>query len=140
MSDDLDRAASLRAAFDRGFAEPAAVAGRAEGFLAIRAGEHSRAVRLAEVAAIHADRRIVPLPSPSPSLLGLAGFRGAILPVYDLCALLGTSSPAPPRWLIVAAAAAVAFAFDAFDGHLTAPDPRTIVALGPLLDRLTLEK
>jgi purine-binding chemotaxis protein CheW len=128
MSDDgvpiADRAARLRDAFDRSFAEPRAADARlGEDLLAIRIAAEPHALRLSEIAGVFADRRITPLPGGFPALLGIAGFRGAIVPVYDLPALLGHRPGAALRWLAMAAAAPVAFAFAVLDGHLrVAPD------------------
>jgi len=33
-----------------------------------------------------------------PELLGIMGFRGAMVPVYDLRALCGYAAGAAPRW------------------------------------------
>jgi hypothetical protein len=42
------------------------------------------------------------------------------LPVYSLQTLLGHAAAQTPRWLVIAAVAPVALAFDAFEGHLRA--------------------
>jgi purine-binding chemotaxis protein CheW len=115
-------AAQLRAAFDRSFAE--AAHGQTEAsddFLAIRLGGEAHAVRLAEVAHLLPLTALTRLPSPLSVLLGVIGFRGAIVPVYDLRALLGHAAPEPPHWLTITQAEPVAFAFDAFDGHRRRP-------------------
>jgi purine-binding chemotaxis protein CheW len=119
-----DRAAALRLAFDRSFAEPVvAEAAKREDFLLIRIGEARWAVRFGEIAGLHADRRITPVPSATPALLGIAGFRGTILPIYDLRYLTGSVGGTAPRWLVVAAGGSAGFAFDGFDRHLRAtPD------------------
>ena len=90
-SNELEqKAAALRAAFDRSFAE-AADAGRAPhlDFLAIRVAGDPYALRLSEVASLHVDSKRVRAPSLLPELSGLASFRGVLTPVYDLAALLG---------------------------------------------------
>ncbi len=118
----VDRAAELRARFDRGFAEPphpGAVA--TVDLLAIRLGGAPYALRLGELAGLFADRAVTPLPTEIPALLGVAGFRGAIVPVYDLRRLLGCAATAPPRWLVVTTQLAVGFGFDGLDGHLRIP-------------------
>ena len=74
-----------------------------------------------EIASLAVDRRIRPLPSPIPELLGIVGLRGAILPVYDLARLLGYPAASGARWLAVLAAAPVGLAFAAFDGYLVRP-------------------
>jgi chemotaxis signal transduction protein len=117
-----DRAAALRDAFDRVFAEPHPPdPPPREDLLAIRVATEPYALRLSEIAGLFADRKVIPVPGQVPTLLGLAGFRGAIIPVYDLSALLGHRSPATTRWLALAAKAPVAFAFEALAGHLRVP-------------------
>ncbi len=114
-----EKAAELRRAFDLSFAEaPAERLQALDDLLAIRVGAAPYALRLSEVAGLAVDRRITPLPSAVPELLGLAGLRGAIVPVYDLAALLGSAAAAAPRWLAFAAGAGVALSFDAFERHL----------------------
>lgn len=119
-----NRAAELREAFDRSFAQaPTTEAAIVENLLAIRIGSHPYALRLADVSGLFADKRVTSLPSPVSELLGIVGLRGTMLPVYDLGLLLGSPRAVSPRWLLVAAATPVGFAFDAFDGHLrVSPD------------------
>lgn len=115
------RAADLRREFDRAFAEPVRRDGTPkEDLLAIRAGEQVYAIRLSEIAGLHARKKITRVPGSHAALCGIAGFRGALLPVYDLPVLLGHSRVETPRWLVIAQSAPVALAFDAFDGHLRA--------------------
>jgi purine-binding chemotaxis protein CheW len=114
-----DRAAALREAFDRSFAavrppDPPPV----EDLLAIRIGAEPYALRLSEIAGLHPDRRITPLPGGVPSLRGIAAFRGVIVPVYDLAAWLGHPQEEAVRWLALAASEPIAFAFAVVDGHL----------------------
>jgi purine-binding chemotaxis protein CheW len=71
---------------------------------------------------VHSDRPVTPLPGPQAALLGVAGFGGAIVPVYDLAALLGHPVPERPRWLVVAAGTPpLALAFHNLDGHVRVP-------------------
>jgi hypothetical protein len=99
------RAAQLRRDFDSSFANPPPAAGETrQDLLAIRLGTRRFAIRLSEIAGLYAD--------------GIAGFRGSILPVYDLQGLLDLSSGAVSRWLVVAAGAPVAFSFEAFEEQL----------------------
>jgi chemotaxis signal transduction protein len=116
-----ERAAELRSDFDRSFAVPlrADVVQKLD-LLAIRVGPEFCALRLSDVAGLFADRKITPVPGNNAGLLGIAGFRGQVLPVYSLPILLGHSGAQTPRWLVIAAAAPVAFAFDTFEGHLRA--------------------
>lgn len=117
------RAARLRDEFDRAFAhEPALTGEGVENFLQIRIGADGYVLRLGDVAGLFVDKTVTWLPSPVPELLGIAGFRGVVLPVYDLGALLGYPRAGTPRWLLRAAGAPIALAFEGFDGylHLTA--------------------
>ena len=118
-------AAAAREAFDGAFAEaPRPDARKSEHFLAIRVAGVAYALRASEIAGLHVDRKIVPVPSATVALLGIASFRGTMAPVYDLGALLGHGARATPRWLVlVRTPTPVALAFDAFDGHVTADDP-----------------
>lgn len=113
------RAGELRTEFDQAFAEPMRLSPPLMiELLSIRAGTQAFAIRLAEISGLFADKRITSIPGSGASLLGLASFRGAILPVYDLKALLGEPGADAPRWLAIAAASPIALAFDAFDGQL----------------------
>jgi purine-binding chemotaxis protein CheW len=122
------RAQAMRQAFDASFAQPAQ--GRAdavEALLAITVGGDPYVLRLAEIAGLHASRAITTLPSPVPELAGLVGLRSALVPVYDLAALLGYPRAAAPRWLVVLAAAPVALAFEGFAGYVTAAATTVVV-------------
>jgi chemotaxis signal transduction protein len=116
------RAAELRREFDRNFTEPPSVGkSTSHDLLAIRLDEQHFALHLSDIAGLFADKKITPVPGASGFLLGIAGFRGAIAPVYDLQRLLGCSAVRDPRWLVIAASASVGFAFAAFDGQLRVP-------------------
>jgi chemotaxis signal transduction protein len=122
LSGVAQRAAELRSAFDRAFAAPLRADTKAkQDLLAVRIGPEPCAVRLREVASLLVDRRITRLPTSDAALIGVAGFRGAIVPVYSLLALFGHPSAPAPRWLVIAANAPVALAFDLFEGHLRVP-------------------
>jgi purine-binding chemotaxis protein CheW len=117
-----DRAAAMRAEFDRGFAEPRQVERLdSDHLLALSVGGDPYALRMEEIASVAVDRRIVPLPGPLPEFAGIAGLRGAIVPVYDLARLLGYPGDGRARWLAVLSAAPVAVAFAAFDGYIVRP-------------------
>jgi chemotaxis signal transduction protein len=115
------RARSLGREFDGAFALPPSTADsdRVE-LLVIRVGNDRHAIRIEEIAGLHADRRTTRVPGPLPELLGVTGLRGAIIPVYDLRLLLGYPAGPPPRWMVVARAAAVGLAFDQLEGHCLA--------------------
>jgi chemotaxis signal transduction protein len=122
---------ALREAFDRSFAEAAEAGGsQRSDFLAIKIAGDAYAVRLSEVASLHADCSPVTAPSLLPELLGIAGFRAVLTPIYDLGALLGYGVGRPAKWLMIARASLpIGFAFDGFDAHLRVP-----------LDRITAEQ
>lgn len=125
-----DKAGELRQAFDRVFAlapltgtDTAVV----ENLLAVRIGSHPYALRLAEVSGLLLDKKVTWIPSSVSELLGIAGMRGSILPVYDLGMLLGCPRAAAPRWMVVTAAASIGLAFEGFDGYLSVR-PEAIVS------------
>jgi chemotaxis signal transduction protein len=125
-----NRAAELRLAFDRGFAEPVhRDTTPKEDLLAVRVGAQAYAMRLSEITGLFADKKITSVPGCHAALYGIAGFRGAIVPVYDLQTLLGHPNTQTSRWLVITAAAPVALAFAGFEGQLRvardaiAPEP-----------------
>jgi len=137
VSDDSsrlsERAARLRREFDDAFARPPVLdqVGSTE-LLVIRVGPDPHAIRLAEIAGLHADRCITRFPGPLPELLGLVSLRGALVPVYDLRLLLGyTAASSPPRWMVVAAATPVGLAFDQLEGHVTVQAGAIVAELAP---------
>ena len=113
------RAAEFRLAFDRAFAEPIRtdIAVKAD-LLAIRVGGQACAIRLSEITGLFADKKVTHVPGSAAALRGIAGFRGVILPVYDLTILLGYAASQAPRWLVVAKAAPIALAFETFECQL----------------------
>src|SRR5207237_842497 len=119
-----DRGAELRRAFDRSFAEaPRSDVTSLEDLLEITVGVTPYALRITEVAGLFVDRKITPLPTTVPELLGITGFRGSILPVYDLAGMLAypVATATKPRWLAIAAALPVGLAFEGFDSHQRIP-------------------
>ncbi|WP_307834540.1 chemotaxis protein CheW [Paractinoplanes lichenicola] len=112
----------LREDFDQSFAEPARSHDEEHlELLTIRAGGRPYAIRLSQTSGVHPDRPVTPLPGPQPALLGLAGFAGAVVPVYDLAALLGHPVADVPRWLVLAAGTPqLGLAFHTLDGHVRA--------------------
>lgn len=113
-------AAALRIQFDESFAAAAASRPeRLEDLLAIRVGADPYALRLSEIAGLHSDVKIVPVPSPVTQLLGIVGLRGMMAPVYDLAALLRYPPAANPRWMVLARGSQpVGFAFETFEAHV----------------------
>jgi len=118
-----DRRAALRDDFDRSFTEPVRRHDTEHTeLLAIRAGGRRYALRLSQTSGLYPERPVTPLPGPLPALLGVAGFGGGIVAVYDLAAVLGHPVAERPRWLVMAAGTPpLALAFHALDGHLRVP-------------------
>lgn len=118
-----ERAEELRTAFDQSFAAaPADAAKPTKAFLAIRVAGDPYALDLTGVAGVFVDKKIVTLPSASLELLGIASFRGAVVPIYDLRILLGYPGGAVPRWsVLVAPGASFGLAFDDLDSYLNVP-------------------
>ena len=131
------RAGDLRLAFDRSFAQPVAVDSvPLDALLVVLVGADRYALRLSEIAGLFVDRKITPLPSAVPELLGVAGFRGTMLPVYDLGLLLGHAPAGTTRrGVVIAAALPIALAFDEAGAHLRVPRDAIATAQGPAAER-----
>jgi purine-binding chemotaxis protein CheW len=118
------RAHAMRGAFDRAFSEPHAhAAASTEDLLAVGVAGDAYALKVSELAGLVYGRKIVALPSRAPHLLGIAGVRGALVPVYALAGVLGyegARSAAP--WLALCGRQdPVALAFEQLDGFLRVP-------------------
>jgi len=125
------QAAALKREFDRGFAEPRKPpTAQTLNLLAVRLGGDSWAIPLTDTAGLHAGKKITPVPGRAHALLGIAGFRGTLVPVYDLSTLIDLPAPAAPRWLVLAAERRIALAFAELDGHLRV-ETGDILPLGP---------
>lgn len=124
-------AAALKKSFDAGFADPlrAAEAGKTD-LLAIRLAGEPWAVPLSAIAGLYSGKKITPLPGGTAGLLGLAGFRGALVPVYDLAARIGLAPARAPRWMVLSADRRIALAFAELEGHLRA-EPDDLLPIGP---------
>ncbi len=126
-----ERAAAMRRAFDATFAELRLEPVETRGFLILRVAAERYAVALADVASVHADRRVVPVPTARAELLGVASFRGALAPVYDLGLFLGAPRVDAPRWLLLLRAPElVGLAFDGLDAHLRLDAARVVPGTG----------
>jgi chemotaxis signal transduction protein len=126
-----DRRAEMARQFDEAFAKPRTEwSQEAEGFVGVRLDGELYALRVRELAELHAGKRIVPVPSPVREFLGVVGMRNGVVPVYCLESLLGhPRTEKAPRWLIIAASREpVAFAFAHFDGHVRLDDARALPA------------
>ncbi len=128
---DGSLAGRLREEFDRSFATTAATreAGNVH-LLAIRIGGDPYALPVSDIAGLHADRTVVPVPAALPEFQGVAGIRGEIVPVYSLAALMGYGRHAKKmRWLALCRSASVlGLAFDEFERHLNLSPDRIAAA------------
>jgi signal transduction histidine kinase len=119
------KAAELRSVFDKARALPFSLNGeeQAESLLAIRVSQDAYAVRVNEISGLVTDRKVVPIPSPISELLGVAGVRGALVPVYSLAALLGYGAETGQvRWLALCGTEEpLALAFGGFEGYTQVP-------------------
>jgi chemotaxis signal transduction protein len=114
-------AAELRRAFDASFAAPTRRPAEDEqAFLVVSVGDDRYALRVGGLSGLLADRRIVPVPTPWPALLGLVAVRGALLPVFGLRALLDyPPASEPARWLLtIGRSPGTAFAIDRLLRHV----------------------
>jgi chemotaxis signal transduction protein len=121
----------LRQAFDAGFAAlPAQRGDDIAQFLSLRIAGSAYAVALSEIEGFSAAGLIVGFPSALPELLGLAGLRGELLPVYSLEALLAGQVPGPAaRWFFRSKGKdPVAFGFADFERHLDVPRAEILAA------------
>jgi purine-binding chemotaxis protein CheW len=127
----------LRRDFDEAFTRPRGeVAAPGERLLSLALGEERFVMAVADLAGLVPAPRSVPLPGAPRALVGLAGLRGELVPIYDLAALLGLASGGPPTWLaLYEPAQPIAFGFDTLLGHLVAPAenlrPPTALVGGP---------
>lgn len=134
LDDWSHRLHRLRRSFDEAFElPPPAASQQQETLLAIEAGGTPLALRIAELSRLEAGRKVVPVPTACAELLGLAGVRGRLVPVYSLASLLGLSDRGDERWLVlcggeiadgkpasttsISASDPIALAFGALQGH-----------------------
>lgn len=105
MSSDPESASGrveeLRRVFDASFAAPPPSSREEfEDLLYFRVRGDAYALRVRQITAVALSGRVVPFPSRTPELLGIAGHRGALVPVYSLVGLLGYEpGRETPRWL-----------------------------------------
>jgi chemotaxis signal transduction protein len=112
------RLVELKQRFDASFAEPPpAAAGEYEDVLVIGLGSEQYRVRLREIEGMYPERPLTEVPSHAPHLLGVSDFRGELVAVYDLAALLGYPRAERTRYLLRSSLRTVGFAFERFLGH-----------------------
>lgn len=121
---NAERVEELRGAFDAAFvAPPPGHAEDCEALILIQAAGEALALKTRHIAGLVPRSLILPVPSRIPELLGIAGIRGTLTPVYDLAALLGLPlRQQEPRWLaLTGQELAAALAFDEFEGQVEVP-------------------
>jgi chemotaxis signal transduction protein len=126
--------AELRREFDQGFALPARATDETlEDVLVIRVGSESYIVRAGELSGVAENRKLSPVPSSAPDLLGLVSVRGLLVPVFGLPSLLGYATDSESfRWLLlVGTDEPVALAFHALTGFNRLPRSAFSPAAGP---------
>ena len=119
----------LRREFDAAFSLPPRPPERdQESLLGVPVARHPYALRVHDLVRLEAAGKIVPVPGRNPSVLGLAGLRGQLVPVFSLTRLLGHPRDAqPPRWFAVhGAETPLALAIETCSGFQ--PIPRTDVS------------
>ena len=117
--------AEMRNAFDQTYALPlsASETAQSENLLVFRLAGDPYAIRTREIKGLASDRKIIALPTSIPELLGLAGIRGELVPVYSLAALLGYMRDAnQPRWLALCGEEKpIGISFNHLDGYIRFP-------------------
>lgn len=117
---ESERVAELRRAFDQNFAVPVRTASAdLISLIAIGLGSEAFVLRADQIMGIARLPRIVPAPSRIQELMGIAGMRGTLVPVFSLAALLGLPRSGECAWLaLVHPESPAGLAFDALGGQL----------------------
>lgn len=120
------RVAGLRRAFDQTFAaRPPEPSKGHVNLLALRVGGDPCVVFLRDISGILRAPRIASVPGAPADVIGVAGVRGSLVPVFALASLLGQAVQEPPRWLLMCEVdEPLAFAVPAIDGYLQLPESR----------------
>lgn len=88
-NDSSAKARELRESFDRSFSMPRVPStAPADDLLLVRICGRRYALRIAELRGLFPGRKVTPLPSADPALLGIVGIRGQLVPTYSLAVLL----------------------------------------------------
>jgi purine-binding chemotaxis protein CheW len=118
------KAAELRQTFDHSFAlPPSAASPEVQDLLTIRVLGNPYAIRLLDITELLTGHKIIPVPAVTSGLLGLAGIRGDIVPVFCLSSIIGYGPDIEsPRWMVLCnPEEPIALALSDFEGHLRIP-------------------
>lgn len=121
MSERNRRAEQLRKSFDETFTRPPYQAPAQTDMLMVTVGGTDRAVRLGQITRVARNPGTVPVPALAASFIGVAGMRGAVLPVFSLASLLGLDATTHDWLLIVQGSAqqeSIAFSCEAVRGYV----------------------
>jgi chemotaxis signal transduction protein len=111
---------ALRQHFDHAFTLPFAEQGAPQvKVLGVGIRGRSFSIALLQLGGVHRRPKITAVPSLVPEMLGVAGIRGVLVPVYDLGALIGLPPRSDSSWIALAQDKSVGLAFDEFLGHST---------------------
>ena len=127
------RALELRQAFDHSFAlAPSTEQDDRENVVAFSVAGNRFAVRLHELNGIGKSAKIVPVPSRTRALAGLAGVRGELIPVFSLSELLDYRLREEIHWLFLCGEAPrIGFGLRDFQGCFKAAKSAFSVAERP---------
>jgi purine-binding chemotaxis protein CheW len=110
----------MRRTFDQAFASASAAATEmVERLLLVQVGAKPFVIRNGDISGLAKAKRIVPAPSRHPELVGIAGIRGVLIPVFNLAKLVGLEARSEElHWLaLVTGEQSIALAFDEFEGQ-----------------------
>ncbi len=119
-----DTVQSIAKGFDLGFAHARSGTRRTPlNYLACRVGNESLAISLCELVGLQRRGKIVPLRSTVSGLLGVAGLRSRLMPVYRASTLLGIAPTGQSeKWVAVCGSSEdpLGLALDELEGYLQA--------------------
>ena len=117
-SDDL--LARLKQEFDQGFVQARRDGDfESEDLLLVRLGIAPFALKMSEITGLVVNKAITPVPGPVREFLGVASFRGSLVPVYDLAAWMGIAGGCCSWWVLTGTGdERLALAFDEMEGLL----------------------
>jgi chemotaxis signal transduction protein len=115
-----NHADEIRRAFDQTFASaPSLENADLISLITIRLSGERFALRMDQIHGLARSRPIVPVSSRISELIGIAGMRGTLIPVFSLAALLGLPRSEECAWLaIIQGDLPLALAFDALERRM----------------------